>query len=198
MSTVLQNKNNTLSPNQWVQNYADYLYNIAYYRVNKQELAEDLVQDTFLSALKAKETFNGMASEKTWLVSILKNKIIDYYKKASTRNEQPLQLNAVESPSYDYFFDTKKLGKWQEHSSPKEWEISETETDTKEFYNTLENCLEKLPVKWRGVFTMSLMDEQDAKLICKEFELSSSNFWVIIHRAKLQIRQCLEKNWLNL
>jgi len=198
LSAVPQNISAILNPNLWVQNYADYLYNIAYYRVNKQGLAEDLVQDTFLSALKAKETFNGKASEKTWLVSILKNKIIDYYKKASTRNESPLQLNTVEAPSYDYFFDVKKLGHWQSQNAPKDWEVGESATETKEFYTTLEKCLDKLPNKWRGIFTMSLIDEQDAKLICNEFELTSSNFWVIIHRAKLQIRECLEKNWLNL
>ena len=104
MSTTLTNTSNTLNPQLWVKNYSDYLYNIAYYRVNKQELAEDLVQDTFLSALNARETYKGIANEKTWLVSILKNKIIDYYKKASTRNESPLQLSTEDAPSYDHFF----------------------------------------------------------------------------------------------
>ena len=198
MSNSEQNQNN-LDPNNWVKNYADYLYNFAYYRVNNQELAEDLVQDTFLSGIKGKNTYKGEASEKTWLVSILKNKIIDYYKKASTKNESPLQLNEEESPSYDYFFDKKKMGHWQNNTSPKEWgDVSDSQTETKEFYKILENCLEKLPVKWKGIFSMSLLDDQDAKIVCKEFNLSSSNFWVIMHRAKLQVRECLEKNWIKI
>ncbi len=197
MSTSLTNTSNTLNPQLWVKNYSDYLYNIAYYRVNKQEVAEDLVQDTFLSALNARETYKGIANEKTWLVSILKNKIIDYYKKASTRNESPLQLSTEDAPSYDHFFDAKKLGHWQSSTAPKEWEVGQSQPETKEFYAILEKCLDKLPTKWRGVFTMSLLDDQDAKLICKEMDLTSSNFWVIIHRAKLQIRECLEKNWLK-
>lgn len=75
---AVKNNQNTLDPSKWVDSYSDYLYNFAYYRVNDQELAEDLVQDTFLSALKARDSYKGEAAEKTWLVSILKNKIIDH------------------------------------------------------------------------------------------------------------------------
>lgn len=192
------NNQNTLNPKKWVELYADYLYNFAYYRVNNDELAQDLVQDSFLSALKAIDTYKGQASEKTWLISILKNKIIDHYKKASTRNESPLKLSTYDAPSYDYFFDKQKMGGWQKEAMPKDWSINENNYDTKEFYKTLENCLKELPEKWKGVFTMSILEENDSKLICKELEISSSNFWVIIHRAKLQIRACLEKNWLKL
>lgn len=188
----------TLNPSKWVELYADYLYKFAYYRVNNDELAQDLVQDCFLAALKAIETYRGQASEKTWLVSILKNKIIDHYKKASTRNESPLQLSTYTAPSYDYFFDKDAKGHWQSAAKPKDWAVTENNFDTKEFYKTLENCLAELPEKWKGVFTMSLLHDADTKLVCKEFDLSSSNFWVIMHRAKLQMRACLEKNWLKL
>jgi len=192
-------KNNSLEPQNWVKNYSDYLYNFAYYRVNKQELAEDLVQDTFLAGISARDTFKGQASEKTWLVSILKNKIIDHYKKASTKNETPLQLNTYEAPSYDHFFDKKRMGHWQKDTSPKDWgDSTESLAETKEFYNILEKCTAALPAKWQGVFKMSLLDDKDSGLVCKEFELSSSNFWVIMHRAKLQIRECLEKNWIKM
>ncbi|MBA2613213.1 MAG: sigma-70 family RNA polymerase sigma factor [Bacteroidetes bacterium] len=189
---------NTLDPTKWVELYADYLYKFAYYRVNNDELAQDLVQDCFLAALKASETYKGQASEKTWLVSILKNKIIDHYKKASTRNESPLQLPSYDAPSYDHFFDKNTNGHWRSSSKPKDWEATENNFDTKEFYKVLEGCLQELPEKWKAVLTMSLLDDADSKLVCKEFDLSSSNFWVIIHRAKLQLRACLEKNWLKL
>ncbi len=192
------NTQNTLNPAKWVELYSDYLYKYAYYRVNNDELAQDLVQDCFLAALKAADTFNGLASEKTWLVSILKNKIIDHYKKASTKNESPLQLTTVEAPSYDYFFDKEANGHWNSETKPKDWAATDTNFDTKEFYKTLEKCLGQLPEKWKGVFTMSLLDDAEAKLVCKEFDITSSNFWVIIHRAKLQVRACLEKNWLKL
>jgi len=189
---------NTLNPSKWVDLYSDYLYKYAYYRVNKQELAQDLVQDCFLAALKAEDSYKGIASEKTWLVSILKNKIIDHYKKASTKNESPLQLSTYDTPSYDYFFDKEANGHWNEETLPKDWAAAENNFDTKEFYKALEICLETLPEKWKGTFTMSLLDDADAKSVCKEMDLSSSNFWVIMHRAKLQMRACLEKNWLKL
>ncbi len=201
MSSILEkqaNTGNTLDPTKWVHLYADYLYKYAYYRVNNDELAQDLVQDVFLSALKGKDTYKGEASEKTWLVSILKNKILDHYKKASTRNESPLKLNTYDAPSYDYFFNSGKFGHWKKETLPKDWTSAENNFDTKEFYKTLENCLNKLPEKWKGVFTLSLLEDSDSKIVCKEFNITSSNFWVIIHRAKLQMRACLEKNWLHL
>ena len=197
----MQNKelNYTLDPKKWVENYADYLYNYAYYRVNNPALAEDLVQDTFLAGINARETYKALASEKTWLASILKNKIIDHYKKASTKNESPLQISAQEAPAYDYFFDKQKMGHWQKDTLPKDWgNDAEAQIETKEFYGVLEKCMSGIPAKWQGIFKMSLMEEKDSVLVCKEFNLSSSNFWVIIHRAKLQIRECLEKNWLKL
>ena len=197
----MQNKelNYALDPKKWVDNYSDYLYNYAYYRVNNQALAEDLVQDTFLAGINARETYKALASEKTWLVSILKNKIIDHYKKASTKNESPLQISSAEAPAYDYFFNKQKMGHWRTNALPKEWgNTTETQIETKEFFTVLEKCLEGIPKKWQGIFKMSLMEEKDSDLVCKEFNLSSSNFWVIIHRAKLQIRECLEKNWLRL
>lgn len=192
------NSQNVLNPSKWVDLYADYLYKFAYYRVNDNQLAEDLVQDTFLSALRARESYKGDAGEKTWLVAILKNKIIDHYKKASTKNESPLKLQTVEAPSLDYFFNKQKNGHWQDNTKPKDWEQTGGNYDSKEFYKILELCLKELPEKWKGIFTMSLLDEADSKMVCKEFNLSSSNFWVIIHRAKLQMRACLEKNWLKL
>ncbi|MCW3078286.1 MAG: polymerase, sigma-24 subunit, subfamily [Bacteroidetes bacterium] len=192
-----ENKN-VLDPVKWVKNYSDYLYNFAYYRVSDQDLAEDLVQDTFLSALTARATYKGLANEKTWLVSILKNKIIDHYKKASTRNESPLQLSAYDAPSYDYYFDKQKKGEWQKDHAPKDWGELQAQPETKEFYEILNKCMSTLPSKWRGVFQMSLLDDNDSAEVCKEFSLTSSNFWVIMHRAKLQIRECLEKNWVKI
>jgi len=196
MSEEAQNIN-TLDPSNWVSRYSDYLFSFAYYRVSDQHLAEDLVQDTFLSALNGRETYKGQASEKTWLVSILKNKIVDHYKKASTRNESPLQLNTYEAPSYDHYFNKKKMGAWQKGAEPKEWNLSHTQPETKEFFMILQKCMNTLPVKWQGIFKMSLLDDNDSKFVCKEFNLTSSNFWVIMHRAKLQIRECLEKNWIK-
>lgn len=187
-----------LNPKEWVKKYSSYLVNYAFYRVNDKDLAEDLVQDTFLSALKAIQTFKGAASEKTWLTAILKNKIIDHYKKASTQKESPLQLNTYSAPNYDHFFDDEKMGHWQKNATPLDWNSSEYKTERSEFQEMLNRCLEKLPVKWKGIFSLSVLEEGTANEVCKEFNITSSNFWVIMHRSKLQIRECIEKNWIKI
>ena len=188
---------NKIDPSNWITNFSDYLLNYAIYRVSDQELAEDLVQDTFLSALKAIKNYNGLASEKTWLTAILKNKIKDHYKKASTQKESSFSDKANSGIFYDTYFNEDKMGHWQTQALPKDWGEGPI-THQNEFQIVFQKCLEKIPVKWRAVFTMSIIDEEDTKDICKEHNLSSSNFWVIMHRSKLQLRACLEKNWLNL
>jgi RNA polymerase sigma-70 factor (TIGR02943 family) len=158
-------------------------------------VAEDLVQDTFLSALKALDTFRGNASEKTWLTGILKNKIIDYYKKASTRYEKKESDNSRAGTNYDYFFSEEQNGHWTDEQGPSEWDNQSLES--KEFYGIFNRCLGKLPEKWALAFSRKTLDEVPTEEVCKELGISSSNFWVIIHRAKLQLRACIEKNWIK-
>ena len=166
-------------------------------------MAEDLVQDTFLSALKARGKFLGNASEKTWLTGILKNKIIDYYKKASTRYEKPGMDNSRAGANYDHFFSEEQNGHWADEHGPGEWVLDSARTDmtsvteSKEFYVMFNRCMGKLPEKWAMAFSMKTLDETPSEEICKELGISSSNFWVIIHRAKLQLRECIEKNWIR-
>ena len=81
-------KENKLNPNKWVERYADFLFNYAFVRLNNKEITKDLVSETFLAGLKAKKSFKGQASERTWLTAILKRKIIDYYRKASTKKQK--------------------------------------------------------------------------------------------------------------
>lgn len=175
--------------------YGDYLLNFALLRINKVEIAEDLVQDTFLSALKARHLFLGNASEKTWLTGILKNKIIDHYKKASTRYEKAETDNSRAGANYDYYFSEEHNGHWTEEQGPAEW--GNQPLESKEFYDIFNSCMGKLPEKWAMAFSMKTIDEIPSEQICKELDITSSNFWVIIHRAKLQLRACIEKNWIR-
>jgi RNA polymerase sigma-70 factor (TIGR02943 family) len=191
-------KKNQIDPEAWVENYGDYLFNFAYHKVHNTSLAEDLVQDTFLSGISAEKSYSGLANEKTWLLSILKNKIIDHYRKASTKHEVLLQLNGEDDIETDYFFAAGKKDEWTKERLPKDWgNIGSERAETNEFYQILEQCISKLPDKWQGIFSMSLIDDKSSDLVCNEFDLSPANFWVIMHRAKLQIRQCLEKNWIK-
>ncbi len=180
---------NNINSDKWVSQYATDLYRHAYLKVRNREVAEDLVQETFLGALNGKESFMGNSTEKTWLFAILKNKILDYWKKKSTTSEK---LSKEEDFRMEYYFDEK--GHW--NTTVKELDDFETRLEKKNFRNILDKCTDKLSGKTRLVFIYKLIEEMESDIICKELGLTASNYWVMMHRAKLAVRACLEKNWL--
>lgn len=187
---LLENNSTILKPDNWVDNYADTLYAYAMARVNDMQQAEDIVQNTFLSAWKARETYKGQASEKNWLYAILKNKIIDHFRKQSTS-----KLTLAAGEEQIYFED----GHWSDASAPKEWGVQlEQPFETKEFYSILQKCKQKLKDIQQSVFAMKYMEDLDSEEICKVLNITPSNYWVLIHRAKLHLRKCLEKNWIGI
>lgn len=186
-------ENTTLTPENWVDQHGDYLYNYAYSRLQSKELAEDLVQETFISALKALNKFEGRSSEITWLVSILKRKIIDHFRKASTQKE-------VTQTEYSPPF--REEGTWEGHwlaeRGPKQWpDDLKNPTRQHEFRKILEYCLSILPDRWKAVFVLKFMEEVNSEEICKELGCTPSNYWVILHRTRLKLRECIEIKWLN-
>ncbi len=188
-------KNTELNPHNWVDSYADYLYSYAMQRINDDELAKDLVQETFLSALQAKQAFQARSSEKTWLTSILKYKIVDYFR--SKAKWPAKEVNLLESEQNQTEFFDPENGHWNDHHKPKELGIEPSiALENKEFEQILQACMKKLPSLWLAVFSRKHLEEQTTETICSELTISSSNFWVIIHRTKLNLRACLEKNWI--
>ena len=179
-----------IDPDQWVDIYGDGLYSYALYRVEDKGLAEELVQETFVAALGARANFAGKSSEKTWVYSILKNKIYDHlrrkYKETSMSAEQ------LETLMEEDIFDAK--GGWKE--IPAHWpQMPQKNFEEKEFLAVLRNCMDHLPVKQGHAFLMREMDDLDNEEICKVLEISSTNYWVLMHRARLKIRKCLENSW---
>lgn len=187
-----------LHPDQWVSNYGDYLFSIALMKTNNAEIAEDLVQDTFLSAIKASENFKGESSEKTWLVRILQNKIIDHYRKKDILKNTAGYLNETEKEFDEHFFapDDHSQAFWKKEALPGHWKSdADSRINELEFSRILEFCIKKLPPKLLPVFVSRYIEENDSEQICKDYDISPSNYWVILHRAKLLMRTCLEKNW---
>ncbi|MCR8559206.1 sigma-70 family RNA polymerase sigma factor [Mucilaginibacter sp. BJC16-A38] len=182
-----------LHPHKWVTAHADYLYNFAITRINDDELAKDLVQETFLAALQKVEGFAGKSSERTWLTAILKNKIIDTYRKKSS-GLRTSDIREAEDEQSDFF--NADDGHWI-NNCPKEFGIEDKDAlVSKEFERIMQRCLQKLPALWMSVFTMKHIDEEPTETICTELRVTQANFWVIIHRAKLNLRACLQKNWI--
>lgn len=187
--------NTLLHPATWPDLYGNYLVTFAYMRVSDRDLAQDLVQDTFFSALKAKDNFEGKASEKTWLVSILKNKIIDYYRKTGLKDAKGNRMPGKKNVSLENFFEE---GQWKEGTRPLRWNMDETHpVETKEFFEVFHKCVGKLKGKGAVAFRMKYIDHEKSEDICEALKITPSNYWVLIHRAKLQLREHLDKNWFN-
>jgi RNA polymerase sigma-70 factor (TIGR02943 family) len=185
--------NQYVNPHKWVENYADYLYAYAITRLNDEEQARDLVQETFLAALERVDKFEGKSSERTWLTAILKNKIIDVYRQRSSGLIN-YDLGGAGREQEDFF---ENEGHWAKKHSPTEFGVEDHDPmHNKEFNRVLQNCMQKLPALWMAVFSMKHMDDEATDTICAELKVSAANFWVIIHRAKLNLRACLQKNWI--
>ena len=182
-------------PKNWVKMYADYLYAYTITRIRNEEQARDLVQETFLSGLQGLHRFAGKSSERTWLTAILKNKIIDAYRKNSSGLKTQEINNNAESMEMDFFSDSD--GHWKKEHKPQQFGIEEHDPlINKELNMVLQKCMERLPALWLSVFTMKHLDDEATHTVCAELKISAANFWVIIHRAKLNLRACLQKNWI--
>lgn len=181
--------NNQLDPNKWITLYADYLFNYTIVRVNDRETAQDLVQETFFAGLKSMENFKGEASERTWLISILKRKIIDYYRKINSKKGQAeVRIN--------YNADTESEGDWLEERVADTYDRNaEDQIQNEELGLAIEDCINKLPEKQATIFKMKTILGYDTETICNDLNITASNLWVIIHRARTALSGCLEQNW---
>ena len=183
---------------RWVEMYSDKMYSWTFYKTNSKEIAEDLVQDTFLAAFESISKFEGKSDPKTWLFAILNNKIAEHFRKIY-RNPilSENQANPNEGESFfDTLFDSN--GEWQKEERPKEWQNTEAHLlDDVAFVKVLEACMDKLPANWNAVIQLKYLEEKKGDLICQELGIAPTNFWQILHRSKLQLRKCLENHWFK-
>lgn len=181
--------NHTVNPNNWIKLYSDYLYNYTVTRVNDREIAQDLISETFLAGLKSMKNFKGEASERTWLISILKRKIIDHYRKInSNKGKAEVRMN--------YNSDSETEGDWLEERVADPYDKTAEDTiENTELGVAIHNCLSKLPEKQAQVFKMKTLLNYETEAICNELNITASNLWVIIHRARTAMAGCMEKNW---
>lgn len=177
---------------QWVEDYGDVLFRFALSRVRDKTLAEDLVQTAFVSAMTANRPFEGKSSMQTWLLGILKHKILDHFRK-SKRNlllEDLPEVEASLSEGYDHTGHMKgTIPRWG--MNPEQiWEEDEIQ-------KILHACIDKLSDKMRTLFILREMDGTSTETICEQLQISSSNFGVMLHRARHQLRACFEKHGIG-
>lgn len=195
MLTIIKEKklNETKNdPIKWVEVHGDYLYRYAVSRMHDESAAEDLVQETLLAALKSRNGFMSEASERTWLTAILKHKIIDHYRK----NCRMVLADPEEDQTVEDYFD--ECGSWKDGNAPKQWgKTPESLYEQKELSTVMSKCLAQLPENLRTVFTLREIEGLSTEEICTILNLKPNNLWVLLHRARLHLRQSIETTWLR-
>ncbi len=179
-------------PVTWVAQYGDALFRYALLRMRDQTQAEDMVQETFLAALKARDRFSGQSSEKTWLIGILKHKIIDHFRKQ--KREQ--SCNDIESltEQLDQQFDQN--GHW--NLSLSRWQNPDQAYENKEFWKVFAACIACLPDHLADLFILREIKGLSTEEICKLLDISTTNnMWVMLSRARMRLRNCLDSRWFN-
>lgn len=181
-------------PERWVDEHGDCLYRYALTRVRKEEVAEDLVQETLLVAVRTHEKFGGRSTERSWLVGILKNKICDHFRKLG-RETNFTDLEFFSDEHSDKF-DGENY--WIHERGPSDWKPEGEEAMKRaEFWQALQGCLGKMPERVAQVFMLREMDDLPSKEVCETLQISEANLWVMLHRARMALRQCLELNFFD-
>jgi RNA polymerase sigma-70 factor (TIGR02943 family) len=193
MEHSIQNDNREKVFRQWVVDYSDQLYSYCLKRVYSEDLCKDLVQEAFLAAWRNIDAYKGEASVRTWLFIILKSKLIDHFRKSSNK---PIVETLLQEHDDNLFFD--QAAHWRKGMYPGQWNVDFSNgVEVSEFYKVFRACGKKLKEIQNSVFIMKYVDGLESEEICKVMGITTSNYWVLIHRAKVQLRACLEKNWIQ-
>ncbi|MFQ5449438.1 MAG: sigma-70 family RNA polymerase sigma factor [Nitrospinaceae bacterium] len=189
--TIEAMKGNGIDTNQWVDRYGDLMFRYTLVRVKDTEMAEEIVQTTFYAALQGIDNFAGRSSEKSWLFGILKHKIMDYFREAKKNKKYDLSYEDDPNP-YEY----DAAGNWKE--MPHNWDLDpEKATENQQLTKALAGCLDGLSEKFRQIFVLKEIEGLTTEEICNDFNIKPTNLWVILHRARNQLKKCLEIRWFN-
>lgn len=176
--------------NDWLATHGDYLFNLAVGQVRDPLVAEDLVQETFLAALKARDRFAGRSSDRTWLVGILRHKIFDHLRRVC--RDRPMRVDPQGGRTDQEAWDSSVL--WA-HEAAGECLEPSRRMELAELRQALEMALGKLPPRIAQVFQLYEIEERSNREVCEQLEISESNLWVMLHRARKQLRDELASWW---
>lgn len=190
MDNTPKNSSNAVDPKIWVEKYHDYLFKYALSRLREADLAEEKIQETFLAALQSRKNFRGLASERSWLISILKRKIYDHFRRIR-RDRKYYVTSPMACISYDVY-DSKK--RYAVRSSI--WVCDPSKAyEQKEFLKIITYALSELPGRLAQVFILREIFEFSSQEICDLLDISVCNLYVMIHRARKRIGHNLQLKW---
>ena len=180
-------------PETWLDHHGNALYAYALMRVRDASVAEDLVQDTLLAAIRSVDRFKGESSERTWLIGILKHKVFDHLRRAGRERQLDEGMVPSEGEEAQHFDDQ---GQWRVEVA--EWSDPERSLEREEFWQTLQDCVGKLPDRLAILFTLRELDGMDTDTLMETLNISShNNVWVMLSRVRQRMRQCLETHWFK-
>ena len=179
------------NPERWVNEYGDYLYRYAWSRLRDENAADEVVQETFLAGIRFQDRFKGEGVERAWLLGILKRKLIDHIRMRN-RYDRDGSYADTNDPSVQ-LFDQK--GNWRAESFAAG--TPDGQLESKEIWDVVRNCLQHIPKGQADVFLLSVMEEMDSDQICRELDISPSNLWVRLHRARLALAKCVGARWFQ-
>lgn len=186
----------TLDPERWVDEHGDYLFHYAFSRLRNQCLAEDFVQEALLAALRSRDRYAGRSTERTWLTGILRNKMLDHFRKAG-RETSFSDLEFFAEDESKPFENPAFPDHWVADAAPSEWTDAGSSLDRDEFWRVFQSCTTRLPERIARVFLMREVDHLESDEICGALNISPNNLWVMLHRARMALRQCLEEHWFG-
>lgn len=176
----------------WLEEHGNYLYRFAFSRVRDRAAAEDLVQDTLLTAINRLDTFEGRSSMRTWLAGILRFKLMEYLRRSSRETLYSHQEESGDDSAGN--FDRLQL--WNKTFA--NWADDPDQCfESKEFLAQLQGCLSKLKDKQRLAFLLTVVDENESSAVCEALGVKENNLFVLLYRARMRLRGCLETNWVE-
>ncbi len=179
-----------LDPAEWVDAYGDFLYRYAVSRLRDSSAAEEVVQETFLAGIRHQNQFAGTGSQRGWLTGILRRKIIDHVRSRAKHHRQPGPFDDEHDPTA-LMFD--EHGRWKKGALPP---VSpDQQIESRELWQIVRRCLTHLPRGQADAFVLSVMEEMESDEVCKELDISPSNLWVRLHRARLGLAKCVGSKW---
>ena len=190
MNKNVKISSNGVNPQIWVEEYWDYLFKYAFSRLRDADLAEEKIQETFLAALQSCKNFKGLASEKTWLISILKRKICDHFRKINRDRQFNVKLPL--SCLRNEVFDSKRMSAMRSciwFSDPS------MVYEQKEFLEIITNAISELPGRLALVFILREVIELSSQEICEFMDISVCNLYVMIHRSRKRLKRNLQLKW---